>query len=298
MSVATKSKPKKPIEHPVLTRLWLSRQFWLEKSMEQIVEESGISYDKIYRFAKKRRLLVHCKPWLETEIITHRKKSKQIADEQNCSVYTLYRSRRKFSLRNKDLIANGLAWWESEPKPKCKIGGPRKFLQLYDKKWLEKEYAEGSAPKIAAKVGCSKWNVGLVMRKLGIPIDPDKITLRVSRIDNPVLFNDDDWMILQYETKQRTMVSIAKEVGTGDCNIRNRLVALGLTIDKNRGQAKSIYPKLHDREWLYQKYIVEKLSTTKIAKLLKIKGTSGRISVAKRLGKYGIYKQKQAEAVV
>jgi len=273
MSVATKSKPKKPIEHPVLTRLWLSRQFWLEKSMEQIVEESGISYDKIYRFAKKRRLLVHCKPWLETEIITH-------------------------SLRNKDLIANGLAWWEFEPKPKCKIGGPRKFLQLYDKKWLEKEYAEGSAPKIAAKVGCSKWNVGLVMRKLGIPIDPDKITLRVSRIDNPVLFNDDDWMILQYETKQRTMVSIAKEVGTGDCNIRNRLVALGLTIDKNRGQAKSIYPKLHDREWLYQKYIVEKLSTTKIAKLLKIKGTSGRISVAKRLGKYGIYKQKQAEAVV
>jgi len=82
-----------------------------------------------------------------------------------------------------------------------------------------------------------------------------------------------EWMIEHYVEQQETVDEIAEFLGCTEQNVRAYLRSFDIPIRyKSRGSIRLAI--LHDRDWLYNKYVVQQLSTVEIADELECAGSS------------------------
>src|SRR5256885_10869143 len=73
-----------------------------------------------------------------------------------------------------------------------------------------------------------------------------------------------EWMIEHYVEQQETIDEITEFLGCTEQNVRAYLRSFDIPIRyKSRGSIRLAI--LHDRDWLYNKYVVQQLSTVEIA---------------------------------
>ena len=96
------------------------------------------------------------------------------------------------------------------------------------------------------------------------------------RLSKYAELNDPKWLKTEYVEKHRTAISISTELGCSTWAVTNSLKIFGIRI-RASGEARigekrySKYSLLNDKEWLTQKYVVEGLTTCKIAKIAGVK---------------------------
>lgn len=89
---------------------------------------------------------------------------------------------------------------------------------------------------------------------------------------------DHKWLSKQYISKQLSCLEIAEIIGCSKDAVRLALKKLSIPLRssketnaiafRRKGRQSRVYWQLNDREWLAEKYLIEKLSTKKIAKLI------------------------------
>jgi len=81
------------------------------------------------------------------------------------------------------------------------------------------------------------------------------------------LLNNKDWLYNEYIVKKLSMVEIAKRCNCANVTVGDRLKSFGIKIRSNNevGNPNANWNLLNDKEWLYKKYVEEKLNTYQIA---------------------------------
>jgi transposase-like protein len=82
-------------------------------------------------------------------------------------------------------------------------------------------------------------------------------------IETPHL-DDRDWLVTRYITQAQSTAVIARELGCTGQTVIRALRRHGIPLRKHTSR----YPELHDKEWLRQKYVDERMSAKRIAKLI------------------------------
>lgn len=80
----------------------------------------------------------------------------------------------------------------------------------------------------------------------------------------PHELDDKKWLDAKYWTAMQSSLQIAKELSCSDSAVLSALKRLNIAVRP----ATNTYPELSDKNWVYQKYWIEELSSLKIAKLL------------------------------
>jgi len=111
--------------------------------------------------------------------------------------------------------------------------------------------------------------------------------------------NDKEWIYKRYIIDQKSTVEIAKEINVNPSSISRSLKKFDIKIrslssasKKRKGKRVLKAEKLNDKEWLYQKYIVEKLTSYQIADLAK----TNQKSVFTALKRHKIKSRNYSEA--
>lgn len=81
--------------------------------------------------------------------------------------------------------------------------------------------------------------------------------------------NDKEWLYEEYWKKNKSSLEIAKVVGCGACTVLNAMERLDIPKRSYREAwklEKKKYPRLEDREWLYNEYWKRGLSISEIAR--------------------------------
>lgn len=88
--------------------------------------------------------------------------------------------------------------------------------------------------------------------------------------------NDKEWIYKRYIIDQKSTVEIAKEINVNPSSISRSLKRFNIKIrslssaaKKRKGKRKFKAEKLNNKEWLYQRYVVEKLTSYQIADIAK-----------------------------
>lgn len=112
-------------------------------------------------------------------------------------------------------------------------------------------------------------------------------------------YQNKEWLEKKYIGEKLSTHQIAKLCGVNDTTIGNWLRRFGISI-RSHVEAAELYRrnsredrKYYDRQWLYQKYIEEKLSITKIAEICGV----GCTTIKYWLKKYSIPIRSESEAV-
>ena len=105
-----------------------------------------------------------------------------------------------------------------------------------------------------------------------------------------------EWFEENYFGENLTMVQCAELAGCGMSTIRRYMKKYGLQGIRNQYEAQTIDKDntgdYRDRDWLYNKYIVEKKNTTDIAKICK----AGKSTVKRWIKKHGIEIRSNSES--
>lgn len=80
----------------------------------------------------------------------------------------------------------------------------------------------------------------------------------------PPLLSDKDWLVEQYVTRGQTLDQVGGLLGCSKNTVSRALTKFG--IEKHKPTSK--YPLLNDSEWLKNAYLVKKMSTEDIAKIV------------------------------
>lgn len=96
------------------------------------------------------------------------------------------------------------------------------YHKLTDREWLRTEYVDKlrTLQSIGDEVGCNKATVGRTLKKFGIN--------RRKRTSRHALLNDKVWLRRAYVEDERTISSLAKEIGCTVGPVRDALRALGI----------------------------------------------------------------------
>lgn len=152
---------------------------------------------------------------------------------------------------------------------------------LYEKYILEKL----STVKIASIVGCSAITVNRALLRVGIPVRTVKEvnSTRGKRGSKYIELNDYQWLYNKYHEEKLTSYQIAEILGTSNIVVirsmqrlciksRSMSEAAKLKYVNNPAEKgkkhKELFPLLLDKQWLEEKYITEKMSSTKIGEIL------------------------------
>lgn len=171
-----------------------------------------------------------------------------------------------------------------------------KYAELQDEAWLRQRYETELLhySEMAKILGCTKEAVAYSLKKFGIEIRPP-VLKRVIQLE------DRDWLYARYVEEKKTLKQIARLAGIGVIafDVRNALVRHGIEVRDGKAAAKlktckSSYSLLNDKEWLYQKYIVEGLSTNHIAEMA---GAKTANSARQAIMKAGIEMRNQSDGV-
>ena len=86
--------------------------------------------------------------------------------------------------------------------------------------------------------------------------------------------HDKEWLYEQYIVKQRTYADIGKDIGATKFGVYHAMKRFGIEARKHTSK----YPKLNDKEWLLNAYLVDKKSVKAIA--LEVGSTPGNVHSA------------------
>lgn len=160
-----------------------------------------------------------------------------------------------------------------------------KFLK--DEQWLRQKYwLEGlCCLQIAKIVGCGDATIWRALKSFGIPTRSYKE------------LKDKEWLYQKYWIEEKSTIDIANLLGCSKDGVwyaMNNANIPRRTMAEVRARQPRIckYEILGDKDWLYQKYIVEKQSSCKIANIV---GCSDG-AVCRALNKFGICRRSHAEA--
>jgi len=147
---------------------------------------------------------------------------------------------------------------------------------LNDKEWLYQEYItkQQSTVKIAKKINISPGNVLRYLRKYDIEVRSSSLAAKKrKRRSKYKELNDKEWLFQKYITEKLTTYQLAFLVGSNQSDIckalkKHNIFTRSVSEAAKNREYKSKYKELNNKEWLYQKYITEKKSSTQIAKML------------------------------
>lgn len=98
------------------------------------------------------------------------------------------------------------------------------------------------------------------------------------------IYRDKEWLRQQYVVEYKELKDIALLSGTDRNTIRRWLNKFQLQNGTEYKRGQCIYKELNDKEWLYKKYFVDKLSTLQIAELVGAKEPNSVGQALKRFG--------------
>jgi len=140
-----------------------------------------------------------------------------------------------------------------------------------DKAWLREQYAEKqrNTVEIAEECDCAPSTVGRWLKKFDIGV----------RSSNPVpdeRLTEPAWLREQYVNQQHTTTMIAEECGCDPTTVNSWLNEHSIETRQQGGSPENQVPdeRLADAEWLHEKYIENKLTTTEIADMCDCAGST------------------------
>lgn len=210
--------------------------------------------------------------WLYDKYVVEKITMPQIAELVGVNKSTIGKWLKKFNIKARDIST-------------CQQPHKKLYL-LHSKEWLEEQYLilKKSTNEIAEQVGSVNSVVGSWLKKHGIAAR----TIGESRLLNPKInIINDDKTITDMYLGGKTAREIAKEL---NCSIQTVLRRLEksdikpLTANERVLLAKPTLQKLRNKQWLYQKYIVNDSTTVSIAEELK----TNHVTVCYWLKKHGI----------
>jgi len=155
-----------------------------------------------------------------------------------------------------------------------------KYPKLNDSNFLRQKYniEKKSSNEIAKEVGCYGSVVLRALKKHGIKIRDTSQAAKIIQEQRPKLtdpkLKDKSFLYNNYIVDKKCIREIAEKIGTYPNAVSQALKEYDIPIRdlsearKNASFPDSKYEKLNDKDWLYQKYIIEKLGIRKIAKLV------------------------------
>lgn len=285
------------IKYPQLrNRGWLYRKYWEEElSTVEIAKEVGCSYGTVmYRMEKldiPRRSLSEAgkiktpvkypqlqdRDWLYQKYWEEGLSTREIEEEVGCAHGIVRDHMKKLKIPRR------------AREDTCGIA--IKYSVLYDVRWLREQYVDKELDScdIAVIVGCSPATVLYALENAGIARRSTSFyhtsSFHRKQRRHHRLY-DKEWMIQKYVTDGRNQTEIASLLGCNSSSVAPALHSFGIPIRDTKGERNHNFqhPKAHDRDFLWQRYIVEGKYTTEIAKEIGCTSTT----ILKRLKVFGI----------
>jgi predicted DNA-binding protein YlxM (UPF0122 family) len=139
----------------------------------------------------------------------------------------------------------------------------KKIPQLREENYLRQKYLveKMSLPAIALELSCSRQAVHQALQKLGIET-------RSYTHKNENLLNDKEFLLGKHINENIPVSELCKTLGCTVNTLVKKLNGFDIPINKLKRGAKRKHIMLYDRDFLYQKYVTEKLSCAKISNLV------------------------------
>jgi len=153
-----------------------------------------------------------------------------------------------------------------------------KCLKLKDRNALYQEYVvnELTSYEIADLWGTNQRSVNKALKRFGFSRSVGEAA-RLRRKKKPVKskykeLNDKEWLLQKYLQEKKSCEDIAEEIGCFATSVQSYLHKYNIPLRQNGEWQQyhtytSRYENLNDKNWLYQKYIIEKKSIREISKL-------------------------------
>jgi len=199
---------------------------------------------------KKIYVILDDKDWLYHKYVKEQLSQQEIAGLLGCDAATIRRALRRHCIPRYTSLDI------KERKER------KKYPELYSRDWLYEQYwGKGkSLGEIGKAFCCSGVHIRYLLLKAGISIKQ----LSVAQTQYPIL-KDKKWLYNEYWSEKNSMTDIAKKVGCKGDTVRCRMQELGIPA-RSLSAAIRQYDWLYDNDWLYNKYVVERKSSIKIAK--------------------------------
>ena len=279
---------------------WLYKKYWVEKlSTVEIAKEVGCSYGTVLDWMEKlnipRRSLSEAgkiktpvkypelqdRDWLFRKYWMEELSTFNIAEELGCCPQVVGKAMRRLNIPRRP---------RSEAVSK---GCERvtKYPLLHDVEWLKEQYVdkEHDSYDIARIIGCSPAAVRNALEKAGIERRSSSFYHTSSYHRKTRKYHqlyDKEWMIQKYVNEGLSQTEIAAIVGCSQNCVGRVLRSLGIPIRsmERENNPNFKYPKAYDRDFLWQRYIVEQKRITEIAEEI----GCNRTTILKNLKKFGI----------
>lgn len=120
------------------------------------------------------------------------------------------------------------------------------YHKLTDKEWLRTEYVDKlrTLQSIGDEIGCNKATVGRTLKKYGIG--------RRKHTSKHAKLNDKAWLRKAYVDDNRTIASLAREIGCTVGPVRDAIIAQGIKTRNSRIVANEGPPRFADRAGNWQ----------------------------------------------
>jgi predicted transcriptional regulator len=171
------------------------------------------------------------------------------------------------------------------------------MYRLKDKDWMNEQYINNrrSTPDIAKEIGCTPKSVRDNLIKLDIKLR-DNSSSHIIDERNLKFLEDADWVINEYITNAKSIITIGKELGYSGRIIKKYLKKHNIHI-RDIKECQLLHSSdsialLENEEWLYDQYITKRLSSNEIADTLNTTGNR----VCKYLKKFNINARTNTEA--
>jgi predicted transcriptional regulator len=195
------------------------------------------------------------KDWLYTQRIVNKKSKENIANELGVSHPTISKWISKHGIK--------------EIQYNCCQVDLSNTLEQYD--WLYEKYIleQYSSSDISSICGCGTGIVLKYIKQYGIPIrNGTENQLSKNSIEK---LSNKDWLYKAYATNWVSMDTIALELGCSQRTIRNYLNRHNIPVRSGSETrlGKFAWDLLNDKDWMYEQYVTNKLSTYDICIILK-----------------------------
>lgn len=205
---------------------------------------------------------LHDKEWFYNKYWIEEKKLREIAEDLGCTREQVSNQRKKLGIPPRS--------HSDAQKGVVRTG---KWASVYNAEWLKEQYMHQrlSIAKIAEQVGCSFETIRRALIKANIPrrTDTEKNIGRNRRY--PELHNE-EWLREKYIGENLSQGQIERLLGCSGGNVGIALRSFGIPIRKEYNKREKNgnfkYPKAYDKDFLWQRYVVERKTGDEIAKEL------------------------------
>jgi len=230
---------------------------------------------------------LHSKEWLYSKYVVNRLSTVQIASLLFCKPSSVMRALKRKGIETRSIKDSAIGRKKKGFKAK----------ELNDRTWLFKKYVleKLNSYEIASLLNTNQKSVFSALKFHKIPTRNCSEAKLESLIKKPPkthfsLLANISWLKNKYIDQKLSANQIGLELGCSPSLVLSYLNKHGIparSISETRKliDIKSKYNHLNDRDWLYDKYIVEGLSLNKITKLTNARTTN---SVRQHLIKFGI----------